>query len=205
MLKYFILIIFMYSVTSLYAQENINMIEILNIEQDIIFLEKRIMSLIKKNSVIANIQGFKQFHIIWLGSDTNRKEDFFDCSFFGKLFLADHYQIKSGFLFWKKQEYIKATTIITDSVGNLIAKGDVRLVHVAPVFGKQDIRLAKMFFDKEIDFVFLLGFPFLMRYMVGIKDNTLYALEGTKEGLKVYSWDEFMACCFDEWAYRIRK
>jgi hypothetical protein len=56
-----------------------------------------------------------------------------------------------------------------------------------------------MFFDKEIDFVFRIGRTF-NRY-VGIKGNTLCALEATKDGLRTYTWEEFMKCCFDEWVH----
>jgi hypothetical protein len=185
-----------------YAQENINMIKILDIEQDIISLEKRITSLVKKKPEIANIRGLRQFHVFGLYSGNSRKEDFLNRSFLYKLSLGGYYDIKSNFLFWKRRKYIKAQTSITDSVGNLVARGDARLVHVAPVFGQYNIELAKMFFDKEIDFVFDLGFPYSSRYMVGIKGNNLYALQNTKEGLKVYPWDEFMQCCYDEWVFQ---
>jgi hypothetical protein len=41
-----------------------------------------------------------------------------------------------------------------------------------------------------------------MRYMVGIKGNSLYVFEETKEDLKIYTWKEFIECCFDEWVYK---
>ena len=69
-----------------YAQKNINMIEILNVEQDIVSLENRIISSIKiNNPEIANIHGLQQFHILWLGTRTNKKEDFLNYSFLYQL------------------------------------------------------------------------------------------------------------------------
>ena len=96
-------------------------------------------------------------------------------------------------------------TLITDSTGNLVATGDARFA--TPFFYKgslelPDMKLAKMFFDKEMDFILWLETPHSMRYMVGIKGNNLYALERTQEGLKIYSWEEFIECYFDEWVYK---
>ncbi|MDR1614422.1 MAG: hypothetical protein LBS26_02525 [Campylobacteraceae bacterium] len=186
-----------------FAQENTNMIKILNIEQDIVSLENRITDLIKKKPAIANIQGLRQFHILLLGfSDYNKveikKEDYLDYSFLYQL-RQSYYHLGSNSLFAKKKKYLSTITLVTDSTGNLVATSDARLVHIAPVFDQKDIELAKMFFDKEIDFILWLETPHITRYMVGIKDNNLYALERTKEGLKIYSWDEFMKCCFDKW------
>jgi hypothetical protein len=182
-----------------YAQNNINMINILKIEQDIVSLENRITDLIKKNPKIANIQGLRQYHILWLGS-TNKKEDFLSYSFLHQLYQG-YFHLNSNTLLKKRQKYIKTTTLITDSIGNLVAKGDARLVHVAPVFDENDIELAKMFFDKEIDFAFYLH---TMRYMITVKDNNLYALEDTKEDLIIYTWEKFIECCFDEWVSSMR-
>lgn len=226
MRKYLMLIVAMCSGMCSYAQGNINMIEILNIEQDIVSLENRITSSIKINNPdIANIQGLQQFHILWLGTRTNRKEDFLNYSFLYQLDCGYYNlspkvkKIKSGkpsLLYrispdlyyyigskkWKK--YLKTSTLITDSVGNLVATGDARFVTSLhnDSFAQYDMKLAKMFFNKEIDFAFYLH---SMRYMVGVKGNHLYALKDTQEGLKIYSWEEFISCCFDEWVYPGRK
>jgi hypothetical protein len=206
-----------------YAQENINMIEILNIKQDIVSLENRVTSSIKiNNHEISDIQGFRQFHIFWLDFNPTevKKEDYSDYSFLYRMsctyfnlstkvkkikhekisFLYRispdlYYNIKSK----KLKQYLKTTTLITDSTGNLVAKGDARLVYISSVFDPNDVKLAKMFFDKEIDFIFRIGKTF-NRY-VGIKGNELYAIEATKDGLQTYTWEEFMKCCFDEWVY----
>lgn len=196
MRRYLIITIIVYFGMCSYAQ-NINMVKVLNIEQDIVSLENRITDLIKKKSEIANIQGLRQYHILWLGSYTNKKEDYLDHSFLHQLGY-DYYRLSSNSLFRKEKKYIKATTLITDSVGSLVATGDARLVHISPAFFQSDVELAKMFFENEIDFAFYLH---TMSYMVGIKGNNLYGLERTQEGLKIYSWEEFMECCFDKWIY----
>ena len=180
-----------------YAQNNIDMMNDLKIEQDIISLENRITDLIKKNPKIANIQGLKQYHILLLSPKYGNfnKENYLDYSFL--------YQLSYGYYsLFGKQKYIVTETLVTDSIGNLIATGDAILVHVAPVFAKSDMEVSRMFFNKEFDFVFCLASPHSMGYMVGIKDNNLYALEDTKEGIKIYTWEEFIECCFDKWINR---
>lgn len=197
MFRYLILVtMVLYSGTCSYAQKNINIIEILNIEQDIVSLENRIKDLTKKNPAMANIQGLRQFHVFWLGIDDIKKKEYENRSFLYRLYHA-YYDIGSNFR--KKKKYIRTTTLITDSVGNLVAIGDARLVHVAPVFGKNDIELAKMFFDKKIDFAFYMGVTYITfdTYCV-IKDNKISIIKDTKECLEIYSWEEFIDCCFDE-------
>ena len=209
----------MCSGTPSYTQQNINMIEMLHVEQDIVSLEKRIARLIKKKPEIANVQGLRQFHILLLGNTNIRKERFLDRSFLRQITIGDYFHLypiisyrKGGGwrlnvrnIFRKNQKYIQTVTFITDSTGNLVAKGDARFVtpiYKGSYFELSDMKLAKMFFDKEIDFVFWLGFPHSTRYMIGIKDNNLYGLQNTQEGLKIYTWDEFMECCFDEWVFK---
>ncbi len=99
---------------------------------------------------------------------------------------------------------IRTTTLITDSLGNLVAGGDAHLVYGRTSFDSNDVKLAKMFFDKEIDFAFYLEGTLLSRY-IGIKGNNLFAFEATKEGLKIYSWRELIECCFEEWIYPNRR
>jgi len=222
MRRYLILTIIICFGMSSYAQENINMLEILNIQQDIVALENRITSSIKINNPdIANMQGLRQFHILWLGSFTDKKEDYLDRTFLYKLFCG-YYELspkvkqnkreKIPFLYcinpdlyyqieskkWKK--YLKTTTLITDSTGNLVASGDARLVYGYTNFSQFDKKLAKMFFDKEIDFAFYMGGAYPS--FIVIKDNKISVVKETKEEeLKIYSWDEFMECCFENWLY----
>jgi len=186
-----------------FAQKNTIMTEVLENRQELVSLEKRISELIKKNPDIANIHGLRQFHILLMGfSDYNKveikKENYLDYSFLSRLHQR-YYHVSSNSLFAKKKKYLSTITLITDSLGNLVATGDARLVHIASVFSQNDIESAKMFFNKEMDFILRLETPHSMRYMVGIKGNNLYALERTNKGLKIFQWDEFMKCCFDKW------
>lgn len=69
------------------AQENINMIRVLNIGHDIITLENRIENSIKiNNPEIANIQGLRQFHIFLLDfSSTIEIDSYLNKSFIYQL------------------------------------------------------------------------------------------------------------------------
>ena len=58
MYRYLMLVVLSVCLTMFsYAQDNIDMVEMLNIKQDIVSLEKRISKLIKNNSEIANVKG----------------------------------------------------------------------------------------------------------------------------------------------------
>ncbi|MDR2954384.1 MAG: hypothetical protein LBV43_04820 [Prevotella sp.] len=203
-----VIAIMIHSVMYSYAQDSLNMIEILDIEQDIVTLEKKITSLIKKEPKIAHIEGLRQFHLFWtaIKEDSLKKEDYLNHSFLYKLIHPGYYDLGSNFLFIRKKEYLRSQTYITDSTGTLVGTSDATLVSAYSVFNPSSVRLAKMFFNKELDYVFYIGGR-LGNY-IGIKGNNLYALENTKDGLKIYPWKEFIErCyeqegCFDKWIYQ---
>lgn len=222
----------MYSGINAHSQDSINvdMVKLLNIEQDIVNLEDRIKSSIKINNPdIANIQGLQQFHVFLLHADNGDiTEDKFsdksfiyhlNCDYFNlspkaKKIKSDNkpsllYRISPDLYYkraskkWKK--YVTTLTFITDSAGNLIATGDARFV--TPFFynGSQELpymKLAKMFFNKEIDFAFMWE---VLGYYFCLKNNDLFVIEDHKEGLKIYGWSEFLNCCFDDWRHQERR
>ncbi len=177
------------------------MVNVLHIEQDIASLEARITSLIKKQPEITDIQRLRQFYILLFSYNNTKvdikKEDYFDRSFLQQL-SPFYYHIKSKFILGKKKKYLDTSTLITDSIGNLVATADARMVYITHANDPEYIKLAKMFFNKEIDFVCGLASPHSMRYMVGIKNNDLYIFD-LQDDLKIYPWKEFINCCFDEW------
>jgi hypothetical protein len=215
---------------SSFAQNKVDMIDILDIRQDISILEDRISKLIKKNPDISHIQNLQQFHIFWLGYEGNTlKEDYLDHSFLYKLayryyhiftggiplnfpFLyrinsALYYRLLSKPLFGKGKKYIKDRTLITDSIGNLIASGDAQFISAYSLYGKSDVELAKMFHEKKVDFVFyyirnhvkysLYSMISLSEY-IAIKDDKIYVIKDTKDGLEIFSMEEFISCCYEE-------
>ena len=124
MRKYLIfIVIVLCSASHSYAQESINMIEILNIEQDIVALEKEITKLIKKNPDMANMQNLRQFHILILKFDDYstvlKKEEYIDLSFlyhlkpryYDSVFKRKKNKLVSIKL---KEKYLTTETLITD-------------------------------------------------------------------------------------------
>jgi len=110
------------------------------------------------------------------------------------------------YLFKVKQKYfINAETLITDSLGNLVGivykyRQYIRKINKSIPFHYNDI-LAKMFFNKEIDFAFQLDSD-LFRYFI-IKNNRISVtkrfMTKCKETIyKIVPLEEFMGCCFDK-------
>jgi hypothetical protein len=97
-------------------------------------------------------------------------------------------------------QYIMTETFIMDSIGKFMGVGDARMIMPISNYYYPATKLAKMMFDKKFDIVFSLENPFSMMYKVAIKSNILYALTyNTNNKLVIYTWDEFMKCCFDKW------
>ena len=204
--KYLILVIIGLGTFS-YAQEKINIVERLNIKEDIVALEKRIDELVKKDPKLKNIQGIKQFHILVLGykdytteSDINKKK-YIDYSFLDLLTPRyDYYTTPYCLIFRKEKKYIETITLITNSSGNLIAMGDGRFIN-SNFNPNMYFNLTKTLFSKKLDSVIYLESPHTFKYSIGIKDNNLYALEDDMYDLKIYTWEDFMNCCFDDWFF----
>jgi hypothetical protein len=190
-----------------YAQEDINMIEILNMKKDMRHLEKRISKLIRQNPDIAKMKGLKQFHILYLGIDDATKltkEDYINQSFLYHLYTGHTDNKSFGFSsFDVRVKCIRTNTLLTDSEGTLVTHGDA--IYFLPVSSSyvsiDDTILAKMFFNKEIDFAFRIVSPFEMRFVeIGIKGNNLYVFGIDDDGYEIiYTWEEFIECCLEDW------
>ena len=178
-----------------FTQENIISNGILNIEHEIFYLENRVSELIKKKPELVNMKSLKQYHILWLGLGDMKKEDYLDHSFLYHL-SQDYYK----FGIRNKKKFLKSNTLIVDNNGTLFAKGDARFLHVSSNFDENDIILSEMFFNNELDFAFRIS-SHSQRYIVGVKGGNLFGIKNTNEGLKIYSWLDFIECCFDEWVF----
>ena len=174
--------------------DSIDMIKILNIKQDIISLETVIAKQIKKQPKIADIQGLRQFHILFLGVDTDfniEKSSYLDYSFLSHL---------HGVYYGKKEKFLDTKTLITDSSGNLVAT-TIQYVYVQQTQSPDSYmaKIAKMLFDGEIDCAFMLGIPHTGQYLVGAKGPDLYGIDDSPQNFKVYPWNEFIESHFDKW------
>ena len=191
------------------AQHKIDMVEILGIQSDIAAMEERISYLIRHKPELADMKGLRQFHIIDVYPTDNppviegyfTKNEYLDQSFLYHL-SPSYYTLNSPWIFGKKKRYISALTFITDSTGNLLATGDVFLVHVAPVKGEDDIKLAKMFFDGEIDFAFYVS-QHAGEFITYLKNDSLYAYN-TRD-LTIYPWREFIDRYLNTWVTYVKK
>lgn len=155
--------------------------------------------LIKRHSTLSKMEKLHQFHVIYFYyalymGELPCKQEFSDCYFLDRL-SHDYYRISQKSLlkrvFCKDEEYIKDHTLITDSVGNLLAVGDARglFSNVSTEAYDHDRLIARKMYDKEVDFAFNICHPW--GYLC-IKGEELFVLEGTDGGLKRYTWEEYV-------------
>jgi hypothetical protein len=181
------------------AQNTFNMIDILNVREEFNRLESYIMSSIENDPEMITIRGLRQFHIFELSCSCNslKQEDYLNYSFLN--YLGSIYSIPSGKGDKDKekpQHHIAATTLVTDSTGNLVAIDYVAISKYKQFnssFAARCEKLAKMFFENEIDFAFSIS---LHGDCIYLKGNKLYVLP--RKDTNVYTWEEFIDCCFDE-------
>ena len=159
---------------------------------DIQELEKRISEKISKNEHLSNKNGLRFFHVwslypifsfLW-------REDFNNGRFL--LLRPDYYSVyPRGFLkklFSRKKKYMNGETLVTDATGKLVAIFSQDVIS-GTYIGDERQRLAKMIYDKELDFAFTDCFP--STYYC-IKGDSLFALVKEGNELKKYTWDEFL-------------
>jgi len=130
-----------------------------------------------------------------------KKEDFIDHTFLNKL-VPTYYTKNSLF---RKKTYLNSEVYIGDSTGNLIARSDGRFITSAirnkKPYGQSYVKLFDMFYKKELDFVFHIYGTFI-NFNVGVKGKDIYILDDTNDGLKVYSIEEFVDCCWEKFYHR---
>jgi hypothetical protein len=68
-----------------------------SVRQHLAALEHRMTKLIKKKASIADIQGLRQYHVLWMRTAA-RKEEFLNNTFLNQPHQFDFYQIKRSFL-----------------------------------------------------------------------------------------------------------
>lgn len=165
--------------------------------KDVESLRKRTDFLIRKDPVLSSMVGIRQYHIYSLypcGSYIWRIE-YEDASFLFNL-VYGYYTIRGNFLnrlFSKKMKYMRDRTVITDSLGNLVAYGDARSIFVPQIplsENDDEVEIAKLFFENRIDFVFDL-FQYPNTYIC-IRENNLFVLEAGTNGLEHSSWESFL-------------
>ena len=203
MCRLFIFITLICSQSFLYSQDTINMIDRLHIKNEFKELEDRIEYLVRKAKIVNENEEIQQFHIFFLKNTLfgipnykADKEEYLNGSFLQYL-KPNYYKINPQRLWQKRKDYLDTSTYIMDIKGNLIATGDARFVSNSRAYKSflPKNELAKFLFDKKFDFMFSMG---ILSHYICIKDNNLYVVATTEEGVKMYRWEEFVNCCFDK-------
>lgn len=181
-----------------YAQNERNMIDVLNIKQEVCLLDKKIIGLMKKDSFFSNTQEFQLFHVFWLNyQDVFRKEDFLNNSFLEK--LCPIFFIQKSLC--KNKRTLQAETFICDSLGHLVATSNGLFIYSAIKhnvnFSKNDIELLSLFYNKKIDFAFYIGFTPIGTSFC-LKNNDVFVVQSLNKDLIIYSMGEFVKTCWDD-------
>lgn len=158
-------------------------------------LEKKANRLIRKNAYIGKSKSLRQYRVfIFVTGSMITTKDYRDGKFLDYLWCQSHSRQRHlNRALQTKREYMSALTLITDSLGNLVAdyNGDDLITY--PPYniiheGRQEI--AKMFFNREIDFAFIFwGDP---QFYICIKGNDMSVLDASGDKPKRMSWDEFV-------------
>ena len=159
---------------------------------DRINLENRINRLIQKNKQIEMSNSLKQFHIYFFEMDGSliTVQDYRDGKFLRHLNPILYSPLQSKRFLRKKEKYLWALSLITDSLGNIVAFADNEIMYTINNINIGYQRIAKMFFNKEIDFAFL--FRSDIKFYICIKETELFVLNDSEENLKRMSWEEFI-------------
>ena len=126
---------------------------------DVSVLERRINHLTKKMPQLRNIDGIRQFNLLECHLDTPflSRNDYINYSFL-EYVRYGHYNISSKSIFSKKKHYMRTRTLITDSVGHLLAHGDARRLYLpfSNYIDKREKNLAVILFKEKYDFFYFL-------------------------------------------------
>ncbi len=204
LVKYlFILSLFCGSVCS-YSQNGIDVIQLLNLQEEVQQLEKKISRDIKKDPILSKESGLKQFYVFWLCyPDTLEKKDFLNHSFLYKLHPY-YYTINSRSIFKKRIKFVAVDVLVSDSVGHLVALGNYSSFGHSNGVRKDYIELTKMLYNKDFDFVFYILFeePRMVRFSstyIALKDDDIYVLKTSIKELKKYTLEEFWELQDKKW------
>ncbi len=173
---------------TLFSQEKIDMIELLNAKDHVEKLEKRISKMIKKHSSLSKVNDIKQYHIFELEFNEPHEENFLLYKSdikesLKKMSCSSVYVYRKFNLFRKK--IILARSLLVDPKGCLVGIADrwgVYSVCNNSIY-KEEQKIADMFYENRIDFAFRalfhtkgLGYDTLSYNFnfIAIKDENVY-------------------------------
>ena len=196
----FILIFFQHSNYSFAQQRNtyINgFLDYFNRQEgsaDVSVLERRINHLIKKMPQLRNVEGIRQFNLLECHLDTPflSRNDYINYSFL-EYVRYGYYNLSSKSILSKKKHYMRTCTLVTDSVGHLLAHGDARNLYLpfSNYIDEREKNLAVILFKEKYDFIlFLINNLFDIYFC--IKDNKIVVLQWTGDGYSHVPWEEYV-------------
>ena len=158
-------------------------------------LEKKVKSLIRKNAYIGKSKGLRRYHVfVFATGSMITTKDYRDGKFLEYLWCEPHWEHYPNRASQAKKAYLSALTLITDSLGNLVADfNGYNLFTYPPYKYNRDPgrpKIAKMFFNGELDFAFIFwSDPY---FYICFKGNEMFVIDDSKGKFKRMSWDEFV-------------
>ncbi len=163
--------------------------------RDIENQKKRVNNLIRKNPKLSSIKGLRQYHIL----------EMYPCGRFyekkdieSATFLQD---LEYGYYSIGKKKYMRDITIITDSIGNIVAHGNANILFVPTKWtdeacGALYSEIAKLLFKGDVEMAFYtIQYP---NRIVCLHGEDLYVLESTVGNLNFWEWKSFCSHLFNE-------
>lgn len=191
-----VFLLILISISVVYSQEVTGIVDLLEIQKPVKTLEKRINKLIRRSPILKNIQGLKQYHVFHLYMN---KMDCVDYLFDDVTNIKDLMcwtTERKSFLFFKKKQFLRTSTIICDSLGNVLATADWKHVFIVDrnlmrTTYKDQMNLVNLFMTKKLSSVFTLGsitssglilISFTLNEMFGINRDSFFLLDHTEGG-----------------------
>ena len=189
MLKYCLLLLFTQLLFTASAQEEVNIIGTLDMQRKVEKLEHRINILAHRSPYTKHISHLKQYHIFELYAPLASIDTFFDDVNNMKMLSWNYTRSQKRLLFFPGKRYLRATTIVCDSLNKVVALADCRRIYkvdstLLETTYKDYMDLVKLLNKKELLGAFYLGTTtpvqgFIGFTWYGVGANHFYILHTT--------------------------
>lgn len=196
-------LLFLMQVGFIIAQDIHFPINSTKLKKEIVFLNKKIHKLIKKEDCLDNFDDFRIYHKIYFYYDTIYcKKDFIDKSFLSKL-TPQYIEKRKALLI--KVKYLRTDVYIGDSLGNLIARSngnfiDAECNRLNRKFTKGEKEIYKLFALKQMDFMFHMD-PSQLSLYFGINNDNIFLIRDNSDYLEKTELSEYIDCCWEEFLF----
>jgi hypothetical protein len=161
-------------------------------------VEHKIYKLLNKVPCLENNKDFTIYYIMYVVyKEKFRKEDFINHTFLRNIKPYFHTNSKT---INRKGKYLMTQAFINDSKGNLIGMGSQRIVQTAckyiNSYAYPQNELNLLFNERKFDYVLVFELA-PINIFFGIKGNEICVIQDSKSGIKLFSVEEFVNCCWD--------